>query len=312
MLNEILVGAIIMVVIRAFALPLAQSFARLWMSIYAAGVPSNLREDRRAEILSDLHENVADFREQGYRPDEIAIRIMLRVVRGMKDDVAWSAPHLPGALAEQFERGSEALRHVGTPKFIITAMAVLGMMNCAWLMSDEDKTWVMWFIFNGEALTIFVLIGNQQHRWARYALRLLIGLAFAVGLATILYLVLDRRLYESPSFNQTMLGFAIALLPLFLWTVVSSETCRVRLFRRRLWPIFSSLVLSIVGALWISLYMGLTATLVTVWMLLAAFAVGYMALAAIFLGGASIVWYVGLRGGAAGMRLLADRIRRMV
>ena len=301
-----------MVVIRAFALPLAQSFARLWMSIYATGVPSNLREDRRAEILSDLHEHVTDFLEQGYRPDEIAIRIVLRVVRGMKDDVAWSAPHLPGALAEQFESGSEALRHVGTPKFIITAMAVVGMMNCAWLMSDEDVTWVMWFILNGEALTVFVLIGNQQHRWARYALPLLIGLAFAGGLATILYLVLDRRLYESPSFNQTMLGFALALLPLFLLTMVSSETCRVRLFRRRWWPIFSSSVLSISGALWISSYMGLTATLVTVWMLLASLAVGYMVLAAIFLGGASIVWYGGLRGGAAGMRLLADRIRRSV
>ena len=75
MLNEnpvgaIIVGAIILVVIRAFALPLGMSFARLWMSIYTAGVPSNLREDRRAEILSDLHEQVTDFPKQGYRPDE--------------------------------------------------------------------------------------------------------------------------------------------------------------------------------------------------------------------------------------------------
>ena len=312
MLNEILVGAIILVVIRVLALPLSLSFARLWMSIYTAGVPSNLREDRRAEILSDLHEQVTDIREQGYRPDEIAITIMLRVVRGMKDDVAWSAPHLPGALAEQFERGSEALSHIGTPKFITTAMAVIGMMNCAWLMSDGDKTWVSWFILNGVALTFSVLMGNQQHRWARRLILLFMGLAFVGGLATILYLVLDRRLYESPSFNQTMLGFALALLPLFLLTVVSSETCRVRLFRRRWWPIFSSSVLSIVGALWISSYMGLTATLVMVWMLLASLAVGYMVLAAMFLGGASIVWYVGLRGGAAGMRLLADRIRSRV
>ena len=309
MLNEILVGAIILVVIRALALPLAKSFARLWMSIYAAGVPSNLREDRRAEILSDLHEQVTDFLEQGYRPDEIAIRIVLRVVRGMKDDVAWSAPYLPEALAEQFKRGSEALRHIGTPKFITTAMAVVGMMNCAWLMSDEDKTWVSWFIFNGGALTVSVLMGNQQHRWARRLILLFMGLAFGGGLATILYLVLDRRLYESQSFNQTMLGFALALVPLFLLTVVSSETCRVRLFRRRWWPIFSSSVLSIVGALWMSSYMGITATLVTVWMLLAVLAVAYMALAAMFLGGATVVSYVGLRGSAAGMRLLANGIR---
>lgn len=301
-----------MVVIRALALALAKSFARLWMSVYAAGVPSNLREDRRAEILSDLHEQVADCREQSYRPDEIAIRILLRVVRGMKDDVAWSAPYLPEALAEQFERGSEVLRHVGMPKFIITAMAVVGMVNCAWLMSDGDKTWALWFILNGVALTVSVLMGNQQHRWARRLILLFKGLAFVGGLATILYLVLDRRLYESPSFNQTMLGVALALLPLFLLTVVSSETCRVRLFRRRWWPIFSSSVISIVGALWISSYMGLTATLVTVWMLLAVLAVGYVVLAAMFLGGASIVWYVGLSGGAAGMRLLADRIRSRV
>ena len=64
--------------------------------------------------------------------------------------------------------------------------------------------------------------------------------------------------------------------------------------------------------LWLSSYMGLTATLVTVWMLLAVLAVGYVVLAAMFLGGASIVWYVGLSGGAAGMRLLADRIRSRV
>ena len=144
-----------MVVIGAFALPLAMSFARLWTSIYTAGVPNKERQDRRAEILSDLHEQVADFREQGYRPDEIAILIVRRVVRGMKDDVAWSAPYLPEVLAEQFERGSEALRHIGTPKFITTAMAVVGMMNCAWLMSDGDKSWVSWFIFNGGVLTVF-------------------------------------------------------------------------------------------------------------------------------------------------------------
>ena len=301
-----------MVVIGAFALPLAMSFARLWTSIYTAGVPNKERQDRRAEILSDLHEQVADFREQGYRPDEIAILIVRRVVRGMKDDVAWSAPYLPEVLAEQFERGSEALRHIGTPKFITTAMAVVGMMNCAWLMSDGDKSWVSWFIFNGGVLTVSVLMGNQQHRWVRRLILLFMGLAFVGVLATILYLVLDRRLYESQSFNQTMLGFALALVPLFLLTVVSSETCRVRLFRRRWWPILSSSVLSIVGALWISSYMGLTATLVTVWMLVAVLAVGYMVLAAMFLGGASIVWYVGVRGGAAGMRLLADRIRSRV
>ena len=58
--------------------------------------------------------------------------------------------------------------------------------------------------------------------------------------------------------------------------------------------------------------MGLTATPVTVWMLLAVFAVVYVALAAMFLGEATVVWYVGLRGSAAGMRLLADRIRSRV
>ena len=110
------------------------------MGAGGAGVPSNLREDRRAEVLSDLHEQVTDLLEHGYRPYEIAIRIVLRVVLGMKDDVTWSAPYLPETLAEQFERGREALRHVGMPKFTIAAMAVVGVMNCAWLMSDGDKT----------------------------------------------------------------------------------------------------------------------------------------------------------------------------
>ena len=83
-------------------------------------------------------------------------------------------------------------------------------------------------------------MGNQQHRWVSHLILLFMGLAFGGLLATILYLVLDRRLYESPSFNQTMLGFALALVPLFLLTVMSSETCRARLFRRRWWPVFSS------------------------------------------------------------------------
>jgi hypothetical protein len=60
----------------------AVSVTRWWTRLYTAGLPSDLREARRAEIESDLWESVSDGAP--------ARHILARLALGMTDDLTWS------------------------------------------------------------------------------------------------------------------------------------------------------------------------------------------------------------------------------
>lgn len=89
---EVLFGAFIVVVIGAFALPLAERLVTAWVWLYTQPVHPELRRRRRAEMASDLWEQRTADRAADYRPAEIGLRIIARMVRGMWEDLRWAIP----------------------------------------------------------------------------------------------------------------------------------------------------------------------------------------------------------------------------
>ena len=64
-------------------------FARAWVQLYTRRIPTELRATRRAEIDSDLWDQVADGQEDGAPPLVTALEIVLRTCLGVLDDLSW-------------------------------------------------------------------------------------------------------------------------------------------------------------------------------------------------------------------------------
>jgi hypothetical protein len=65
----------------------AHGLVRFWTTLYTSGMPDALREARRAEIESDLWESQHDRRPVS--DFSVATQILLRLVRGLPDDLLW-------------------------------------------------------------------------------------------------------------------------------------------------------------------------------------------------------------------------------
>src|SRR5438874_889250 len=85
----VLVSVLIGVMVEAFALDMVQAIVRGWVRLYSRGLPSAEQEQRRDEILADLHDHVQDALEQKYPPKAIALQVLLRWMFGVEADLAW-------------------------------------------------------------------------------------------------------------------------------------------------------------------------------------------------------------------------------
>jgi hypothetical protein len=68
-------------------LRLAYGLVRFWTTLYTSGMPDALRDARRAEIESDLWESQHDRRPAS--DVSVGIHMLLRLVRGLPDDLLW-------------------------------------------------------------------------------------------------------------------------------------------------------------------------------------------------------------------------------
>ena len=73
------------------ALASALAIVRGWTRLYTARLQPIVRDARRAEIESDLWELHEDARRRGATPAGIAVHMLLRLVLGSVDDLAWRA-----------------------------------------------------------------------------------------------------------------------------------------------------------------------------------------------------------------------------
>jgi hypothetical protein len=99
---------------------------RAWTRLYTSALDSALRDERRAEIESDLWESHEDARRSGRSADSVALHIVGRVVRGVPQDVLWCIEHR---------------RPVAKPVLqvaVVTGAALVLMMF--WVMSAFDSS----------------------------------------------------------------------------------------------------------------------------------------------------------------------------
>lgn len=97
-----------LVINRECALPVAVLLTRRWIWLYTSMAPLEERMDRRAELLSDLHEHISDSRAGGVGQEAIALGVLSRSLRGAPEDLKWSAPYAPTALVERLRHGAVA------------------------------------------------------------------------------------------------------------------------------------------------------------------------------------------------------------
>ena len=285
---------------------IAMSIVRAWTRLYTMSAPEGERDERRAEVLSDLHDHVSDSRGEGRGSAEVALQLLSRMVLGMRDDVAWSAPYLPATLAERLERGSEGLSRVRMPKWMVPSMALFAMINLSFL-SDGGKQWAELLGFNVIALAVVVVIHNQQRGWARWIIQRWSVLAIVSLAAFFAWATFEYRLHREPLFYLGMLDVASVVLGLML---VIRE-CRDRVFRGHWRPALACWGLMSTGSLTGFMYMGELSTLLVIWASTAMLILTFAMVCMVFAGASALACYGGLKGGVGCLRMVAAGIRRL-
>ncbi|MDX6538583.1 MAG: hypothetical protein QOI71_193 [Gaiellales bacterium] len=174
---------------------------RAWVRLYTRGVPAELRETRRAEIDSDLWEQVHDDQARGRRPPVTTLHVLGRVLRGVASDLSWRLEHRPGRGVVQNLRlaGVAARRHgwtvfpvlvalsylsgaaeLGTPGFVDTpeqlamaggAAAILAGASCLW--RGTAPVAAAWLVCLGALAPLPVIMPSAPLSllWAALAMR---------------------------------------------------------------------------------------------------------------------------------------------
>ena len=294
-----------MSLVQAFALPAARSILAAWTWLYTLAAPEEERNSHRAEVCSDLHEQVEGSREEGLGPVAIAIRIFLRMLCGLPGDVVWAAPYLPATLARSLMGASEAISRPDTLKLLIPGLAMFSVMNGLFVMSNDG--WPIGLALNGGILVGMGFVWKQHLSWVHRIRNFLYGLAVSMMVGVLVWAVIQYRLYQVPSFYPSML----AVLSVVLAMVVTDKSFRGRVFKGRWWPVVMCwAVIATTSLVTASFITGGLMILLAVWAYAALMALALVMLfAMIFI--AALGWYGGLRAGAVGMRLMAVGIRRL-
>ena len=303
-LITILLAPVVLIVVSAFLLSTVTFIVKGWTRLYTLVAPERARESRRAEAESVLLEERSASREEGYKPAEVAIRVLLRMALRVRSDIAWLAPHLPNALAGGLARGGDALSRARTSARIVSSLAVLVLMNWSFYLSDDGLSWMRWLLLNIGMLSMIVVMWNEQRRWARRVLSVLVGLAIVMGTGVIVWVTFEYGLHETPLFYQ----YLLAMLPVLLAMALADKKSRVRFFKDRWWPVFVCWGFIAAVSLGAALLADLEA-LVSAWTLMAAISLALVMVTATIAVGTLLIWYAVSRMIAWGMRLAAARIR---
>jgi hypothetical protein len=80
-------------------LTFATAIVRAWTWLYTAGLDPDPRDDRRAQIESDLWDHQDEATEQGVAPLAMSAHILARLILGVPDDLLWRSEQLSVATA---------------------------------------------------------------------------------------------------------------------------------------------------------------------------------------------------------------------
>jgi hypothetical protein len=132
------------------SLPTAARLALWWVDRYTATAPPDVREDRRAEVRSDVHDELAARTPAGTSEPLGALPVLARAVRGVPADVRWrmSLELTPTRLGW----------HVRHPASLLATLLVL--LVPLGLLIDASRRRVPWLDLAAEAAAGPVLLAS--------------------------------------------------------------------------------------------------------------------------------------------------------
>ena len=307
MLLSISLTVIIGILVKAYALPIVLRIVGIRNWLY--GIFSS--EEGKAhgeEMLANLPNEIACYRLEGDSNEVIAAKILFRLVTGLPEDIAIWAPSAPARFADRAAEWSETLRHYRIPSAMIVGLATLGLMNYSFFSSHNNQTVGNWFLMNSVVTVMTILLWKLKHPLARRILNIWIGVAIVAGIAIMMWLTINYRLYEIVTFKVFMLAM-VAVLPTI---IVVDKSWRNRLFRGRWWLIAVCWVPIIAGSFAGSLLIAHDVKpLLQMWGVMALLAGGIFIVCGATGLAAYILCLLGVRGGAGGLSLVASGIRRL-
>lgn len=169
--------------------PLVRAVER-WVASYTRGLPTEVRDARRAELRSDLFEHLRQVAGDGHGRLRRSLQVLGRVVRGMPDDLAWrfaqQAAARPAAEAAGGPRrqrgGADARCGAGGRRTRKAGPAVGGLLAsvlllvgikayAAWQSPLRDRAALVYLAISlasiGILVTVLMLLTEYARRWRR-------------------------------------------------------------------------------------------------------------------------------------------------
>ncbi len=310
MINSLLyicLSALVGITVRAYALPIVKRIVaiRNWLCVVFA---SEEGEAHSEEMLANLPDEIAYYRLDGDSNDVIAARIFFRLVMGLPGDIAMWAPSIPALFVDKIVGWNETLRHSRVPAAMIAGVAVLGPVNYSYFSSQSNLTVGSWLLVNCIGIIMTIVMWKHKHPLARRIFHAWMGIAMAGGVGALVWMTVQYRLYEIMTFKVLLLAM-VAVLPAI---IVVDKSWRNRLFRGRWWLIAICWAPIIAGSLAGSMLIAHDVKpLLETWATMALLVVGmFIVYGGIVLASYVLCW-LGIRGSAGGLRLVASGIRRL-
>lgn len=298
------------VLVQAFALNVAKCLVSSWTWVITLGMPKELRDSHRAEVNSDMHEEITHRREEGHAPSSIAAHMIFRLVTGLKDHLALVLPYAPETIPDYLRRGSVALSGGKPNSKILAALTVLLIANFALVASEDEWSWVNWVFWNACVIVMARFCFDPVSNWVRWVMRVVAGITFLALMGLIAWVVVQERLYEAPFFTEAVVAFCI-VSGSFWWAVsVGERLLRGRTIRERGLAVAALVGATILGSfLAASLLPGTGNMVGSLWLLVGLIILAYAVTGLVAMVCAIVIWRSGTWLAAKGMRALADAIR---
>lgn len=303
-------AAFIVMFISTHALTITKHIVMGWVWLCSAIAPKEDREGRRREVLSHIHELINTYQKAGCAQGEIAIRLLENGVKGMIDDMAWCIPFIPERLVDLADRvkgSSDTLRYYRIPNAMIAGVATLGLMNFSFF-SSNNQTFINWLIANGIVVVTTVLLWKIKHPLVRRIFYSWMGVAMVATIVFMVWVSIQYHLYQIMTFKILMLAM-VAVSPVI---IVVDKSWRQRFFRSKWWLIVICWAAIIAGVFVGSLVIAHSIKpLLEMLAAMALLVLGIFIVCGVMDLAAYVLCWIGIKGSAGGLRLVASGIHRL-
>ena len=292
------------IALKVWALPIVLRIVAVRVWVYRVFTSEEGRAAAE-DMLANLPDEIAYYRDSN---EAVAARILVRLVTGLPSDLAIWGPPILDLFVNKIARWSDALRHYRPPSIMIAGVTAVALMNYGLFSSGSSPTAHTLLLVNGIAVAMTALIWKRKHPLVGRILNTWMGLAIAASIGVMVWLTVTYDLYQTATFKVFVLAM-VAGLPA---VVVFDRSWRKRLFGHKWWPVIICWVAIVAGACVGSLLIAHDVKLLLgIWGAMVVFVALLLTVVGAAALGAYFVCWLGIRGSAGGLQLLASGIRRL-